>query len=182
MKLLISTNTLELDTYLKFTNSFLIGLENYSINYYEANLKEIKELLNKYPKIELFISLNKNIFNSDLKDLKNKLREISKLNIKGLFFYDLSILNIVKELNLNIPLVISQDHLITNYNICNYYLDKGVKYAYLSTDITTEEIKEIKEKSNIKLIVFFFGHLLISHSKRKLVSNFYNYYFQLLKY
>ena len=66
--------------------------------------------------------------------------ELTKMNIKGLIFYDLSILNIVKELNLSIPLVIAQDHLITNYNICNYYHEKGVEYAYLSSDITKDEI------------------------------------------
>ena len=71
MKLLVNLNTKELDKFLEFTNSFIIGLENYSINYYEISIKEIEELLNKYPGIELFISINKNIFNKDIEDLEN---------------------------------------------------------------------------------------------------------------
>ena len=176
MKLLISLNTLELETYLKFTNSFIIGLKDYCVNYYEASISDIEKVLNKYPTIELFVSLNKNIFNDDLQELKIMLMQLTKIKIKGLIFYDLSILNMVKELDLDIPLVIAQDHLITNYNICNYYCEKGVEYAYLSSDITKDEIIEISKKSNIKLMTFFFGNILITHSKRKLLTNYYEYY------
>ena len=66
MKLLVSLKTLELESYLKFTNSFLIGLKDYCVNYHEASTNEIKNLLEKYPQIELFISINKNIFNEDI--------------------------------------------------------------------------------------------------------------------
>lgn len=176
MKLLISLNTLELETYLKFTNSFIIGLKDYCVNYYEASISDIEKVLNKYPAIELFVSLNKNIFNDDLQELKIMLMQLTKIKIKGLIFYDLSILNMVKGLDLDIPLVIAQDHLITNYNICNYYCEKGVEYAYLSSDITKDEIIEISKKSNIKLMTFFFGNILITHSKRKLLTNYYEYY------
>ena len=85
MKLLVSLKTLELESYLKFTNSFLIGLKDYCVNYHEVSTNEIKNLLEKYPQIELFISINKNIFNEDIKDLKLKLQELAKLKIKGIF-------------------------------------------------------------------------------------------------
>lgn len=175
MKLLVSVNKKELADYLKYTNSFLIGLKNYAINYYEATLSDIKEILNNYPGIELFVSLNKNIFNEDLKDLKEKLQELATLKIAGILFYDLSILSFVKKLNLNIPLVIHQTHMVTNYNICNYYFERGVKYAYLSAEITESEMSLIFKKSNILLMATFVGHLIISHSKRKLVSNYFEY-------
>ncbi len=175
MKLLVSLKDLELDKYLKYTNSFLIGCKNLSVNYYEATIDEIEKLLKKYPNIELFVSLNKNMFSIDLNYLEKILIKLSKLTIKGLFFYDLSVLKINKELNLGLNLVVSQDHLITNYNICNYYFDHGVNYANLSSDITLEEIKEIDAKTNINLMVFLVGHLLVSHSKRKLVTNFYQF-------
>ncbi len=175
MQLLVNLTSKELDRFLEFTNSFIIGLENYSVNYYEISLDEIKELLEKYPNIDLFVSLNKNIFNKDIKDLENKLISLSKLKIKGVLFYDLAILEIVKRLNLNLDLVIHQTHMITNYNICNYYHDLGVKYGYLSTEITEEEISEISSKTKLELMAYFIGHPIISHSKRKLVSNYYTY-------
>lgn len=173
MKLLISLNKKELSEFLEFTNSFIIGLKDYSVNYFEFSLDEIKELLNKYPNIELFVSINKNIFNEDLNDLREKLQELDKLNIKGILYYDLSILKIHEELNLKVDLCYHQTHMVTNYNICNYYFNHGVKYGYLSTEITTSEIEEINDNTNMKLMAYFIGHIVISHSKRKLISNYY---------
>ena len=175
MKLLANLNNKELDKFLEYTNSFIIGLKDYSVNYLELDIKEIKELLNKYPNIELFVSINKNIFNKELDKLRENLKELNKLNIKGILFYDLSVLKLVKELKLEIDLCIHQTHMVTNYNICNYYLKHGVKYAYTATEITADEIKEISEKSDISLITYLCGHVIVSHSKRKLVSNFYEF-------
>ena len=173
MKLLVGLNKKGILDYLDYTNSFIIGLKDFSINYREYSIDEIKDLLREYPNIELFISLNKNIFNSDLKLLEERLIELSKLNIKGVLFYDLSILSLVKKNSLNIPLVWAAEHMTTNYNTCNYYLDKGCEYVYLSSEITVEEIKEINEKSDIKLISFFFGYPDVSFSKRKLLTNYF---------
>ena len=175
MELLVSVNKKSLDSYLNYTNSFLVGLKDFSVNYYELSLEEIKDLLNKYQDINLFISINKNIFNKDLDDLEYYLKEIDKLPIKGILFYDLSILSLVKRLGLQLPLCYHQTHMVTNYNICNYYYDKGVKMAYPSTEITVDEIKEISHKSKMSLMTYFIGHPIISHSKRKLVSNYLQY-------
>lgn len=175
MKILVGLNKKDILDYLNYTNSFIIGLKDFSINYQEYTIDEIKKIKVDYPDIELFVSLNKNIFNDDLSLLEDKLNELSKLDIKGVLFYDLSILSIVKKKNLNIPLVWAQEHMTTNYNTCNYYYDKGCEYVYLSSEITLEEIKEIKEKSKIKLISFFFGYPDVSFSKRKLLTNYFLY-------
>ena len=175
LKLLVNVNDKELSKYIEFTDSFIIGLKDFSINYYELDIDEIKELLNQYQNINLFISINKNIFNDDLTLLEENLIKLSKLNIKGILFYDLSILSIVKRLNLNIDLVYHQTHMVTNYNIINFYEYLGCKYAYLATEITAMEMEEISQKTNVKLMALFMGHIIISHSKRKLVSNFYQH-------
>ncbi len=173
MKLLVGLNTRSILDYLNYTNSFIIGLKDFSINFQEYSIEEIKKLRIDYPDIELFVSINKNIFNSDLSLLEERLIEISKIGVNAVLFYDLSILSIVKKNNLNISLVWSQEHMTTNYNTCNYYYNKGCGYAYLSSEITLEEIKEIKEKSKIQLISFFFGYPDVSFSKRKLITNYF---------
>ena len=172
MKLLVSLNNKKLDDYLNYTNSFIIGLKEFSINYLEFSINEIKELLEKYPNIELFVSINKNIFNNEINLLKEYLVELNSLPIKGVLFYDIAILSIVKDENLSINLIWHQTHMVTNYNTCNYYYDKGCKYAYLASEITVDEIKEIKENSKIGLMAFGFGYPIVSFSKRKLLSNY----------
>ena len=175
MKVLVGLNTRKILDYLDYTNSFIIGLKDFSINYQEFSKEEIKKLREDYPNIEIFVSINKNIFNSDLEDLENNLIYLDKLNINGILFYDLSVLSIANRNNLSLPLIWAQEHMTTNYNTCNYYYDKGCKYVYLSSEITLDEIKEIKDKSNIKLISFIFGYPDVSFTKRKLLTNYFLY-------
>ena len=154
----------------KNIDTFIIGLENYSINYPTATIDEIKKLSKEY---NLFVAVNKNIFNSELNDVLDKLKELSKLNILGVLYYDLGILNLVIDNKINIDLVWHQTHMVTNYNTCNYYLSKGVKYAYVANEITLDEIVEIKNKSDIKLLVNVFGYPIASHSRRLLLTNYF---------
>ena len=109
MKLLIEKNTSNFDK-LK-TDGIILSLKDYSVQstiYYD--LDEIKDIINKYPKLEVFIKMNKNIFNDEIDKLKEMLIELNKLNIKGIFFYDLAILNIKQELNLDVDLVWDQSN------------------------------------------------------------------------
>ena len=82
MKLLVGLNKKEFDDYLNYTNSFIIGLKDFSINYTEFSLDEIKKIKKDYPNIELFVSINKNIFNNDLQVLEKNLEELFYLFIK----------------------------------------------------------------------------------------------------
>ena len=66
----------------------------------------------------------------------------------------------------------SQEHLTTNYETMNFWNSYGVKYTYVSSDITLKEIEEIKKKSKCKLIVPIFGYIPIFTSKRHVVKNY----------
>ena len=176
MKILVSLNKKSIPDYLNYTNSFIIGLKDFSINYLEYTCEEIKNLREEYPDIEIFVSVNKNIFNSDLKKLEEILIELDKIKISGVLFYDLSILSLAKKNHLSFPLIWGQEHMTTNYNTCNYYYDKGCQYVFLSNEITKDEIKEIKKYSEIMLMSFFYGYPEVSFSKRKLLTNYFLHY------
>lgn len=174
MHIICDISTKNIESYINNNaDGFILSLKNYSIgtnNYF--TLDEIKEIVNKYDK-EFFININRNMLNTDIKELENILIELSKLNIKGIIYYDLAVLQIKIKNKLNINLVWNQEHMTTNYNTCNYYNDKGVKYVILSNEITKEEILEINKKSNIIPMIYIFGKNNVAHSKRKLVNNFY---------
>ena len=149
-------------------DGIIIGIKGLSVNmpaYFELNdLKNIDK--------EIFVCLNKNMHNSDINYLKETLIKLNDYNIKGVIFYDLSIPNLAKKLNLNYDLVWSQEHMTTNYNTINFWYDKNIKYTWVSNDITLREMKEIKENTNAKLMVTLFGYLPMFVSKRHLVKNY----------
>ena len=151
-------------------DAYLLGIENLSVNmpiYF--TLEEIKNI--KSDK-EIFISLNKNMHSNDLSLLEETLIELSKLNIKGVFFYDIGVLNIVKRLNLNIKLVLSQEHLTTNYETINFWYNEGVEYAQIAEEIKEEEIITIKNNTKSKLIVPILGYFPMFVSRRHLKENY----------
>lgn len=174
MNTIIKINNKEnISYYSNNCSGFILGLKDYSTDYIEYSIQEIEEIVNNYKDKEIFIAVNKNIFNSELDDLLEKLILLSKLNIKAVLFYDMSVLYLKNKYNIDIDLVWNQTHMVTNYNTCNYYYEKGVKYGFISGEITLDEILEINNKSNMKFMCLIVGHQVMSHSKRKLLTNFY---------
>ena len=154
-------------------DGFIIGIKDMSINvnYYIDSLDILKDIDK-----DIFICLNKNMHNSDLKKVRQILIKLNDYNIKGVMYYDIGVLNICKNLELNYDLVWAQEHLTTNYNTINYWNKFGVNYTYLSSDITEEEIIEISKHSKCKLIVNLFGYLPMFVSKRHIVKNYLEYF------
>lgn len=154
----------------------ILGVKNLSIgfNEYETSSSlELKIDLLLKKGIEVFISLNKNMYNSDLKYLKEILNIISTKKISGILYYDIGVYNLAKDLD--IPLYWNQEHLTTNYMTCNFWKKRGVCGAVISSDITIDEILDIKQKTNMKLIVQIYGYTKMAASSRKLITNYLEY-------
>jgi len=174
MKLAIITEKNNVLEYSKMgIDCFIFGLKDFSSGYdNEIDIESIREIKENF-NVELFIAINKNIFNRELDDLKEKLIELDDIGVSGILFYDLSILSLSKELNLKINLVWNQTHMVTNYNTCNYYYEKQVKYGVLSSEITLEEINEITSKTQMKFFLNIFGYQIMGYSKRHLLDNYF---------
>lgn len=171
MKLLVEPMNKE---NLKFNcDGLILAIKDYAV---ESNtyftLEEIKNISDSFSG-EIFVKLNKNLMNDDIPFVKDILVQLDKMNITGVFFYDLAVLELKRELNLNIDLVWNQTHMVNNYKTCNYYYSKGVKYALLGKEITLDEILEIIDLSDITIMVEVVSKPSVAFSKRKLVSNYY---------
>ena len=154
-------------------DAFIFGLKNFSSGYdNEIDIEEIKDIKENF-NTEIYIAVNKNIFNREIEELENKLIELDKIGISGIFFYDIAVLSISKKIKLNTPLVWNQTHMVTNYNTCNYYYDKGVPYGVISSEITLDEINEITKNTKMKLFLNIFGYQIMGYSKRHLLDNYF---------
>lgn len=176
MKIIVMPSSL--DMIKKMIDKFdavMVGLESLSINmptYY--NYEEFLSIYNicKENKKEVFVALNKNMHNKDLDYLKEMMFKLDKLDIEGIMYYDIALVNIKLENNLKTPLVWGQEHLTTNYITSNFWSKFGSSYTLVSSEITKEEIFEMKKNSLSKLIVTVFGYLPMFVSERHLVKNY----------
>lgn len=174
-KLMVIPNCYEdITNIIGHVDSIAVGLRDLSVNFLELDLEQIEHILidihNQNKK--LFVSLNKNMHNNDLENVRKTLIKFEELRIDGIFYCDVGVLNIHRELKLQIPLVWSAEHLATNYNTINYWSKFNLSYVFLSNEITKEEVTVIKEHSKIPLIVQAFGYVPMYVSKRHAIKNY----------
>lgn len=150
------------------SNTFLFPIENFCVGIPKTfELEEITE--------ESFIFINRLLDKAGIENFKALLKNLPK-NIKGIVFDDLGILNILLETKSTLTKILFLNHANCNYESINAFLDY-VDSVVISTDITTEETKEILKRAKKPLVVYAFGHVAIMYSRRTLLSN-YNKHFK----
>lgn len=165
------------NNYLEYLNSGLDGLilplENFSVDYFKyysiSFIKEYKKNTNKL----CFVVINKMIFNNELDSLLDILKELEKIAVDGVFFYDLAVLSLVKENSLNLNLIYNATHMVTNSDTINLYYDLGVKGAYLSNEITKDEILNIRNNTKSDLFILLLGNPVVAMSRRSLLTSYF---------
>lgn len=160
----------------KLTSKYVDGLIfgsafSFKYNYNEDEIRGISAYcidrgLKQYISIDTFIS------EDDLDELDKYLEFISSLNIDGLYFNDLCIINMAKKHNLSDRLIYDPITLTTNSNDIGFYINKGMDVC-LARELALDEIIEIIKKHPYKLDMQIFGHLRMSYSKRKFLSNYF---------
>ena len=165
------------NNYLEYLNSGLDGLilplENFSVDYFKyysiSFIKEYKKNTNKL----CFVVINKMIFNNELDSLLDILKELEKIAVDGVFFYDLAVLSLVKENSLNLNLIYNATHMVTNSYTINLYYDLGVKGAYLSNEITKDEVLNIRNNTKSDLFILLLGNPVVAMSRRSLLTSYF---------
>ena len=156
---------------IKNVDAFIFGLKGFSTFENEIDLEDLENYFGS----EIFLSLDKNMFNEDLKPLEEVLKKIDVFDIKGILFYDLAVIELAHKLNIKTPLIWNQNFLATNYKTVNFYENDGIKGVVLPPIITIDEMIEIKKNTNLEIIVPVFGYQMIALSKRHLVSNYFDF-------
>ena len=165
------------DNYLEYLDNGLDGiilpLENFSVDYFKYySISDIKECRKSTDKL-LYVVINKMIFNNELDSLLNILKELETLKVDGAFFYDLAVLSLVKENKININLIYNGTHMVTNSNTINLYYDLGVKGAYLSNEITKDEVLNIRHNTKSDLFILLLGNPVVAMSRRSLLTSYF---------
>lgn len=175
MKLIVSATSLEHLTELlkKDVDGIILSIDKLSVNdsfYIDVDILDKIDFMEK----EVFVSLNKLMHNSDLEYLRETMHKLSDKNVR-IMFYDMAVYNIAKEYNMIDKLIICQDHLNASILSNKFYLNRGIKASYITSDITKDELLEIKDKSGMEIFFLGYGYAPIFYSRRYLISNYLKY-------
>ena len=154
-------------------DGYILGIDKYSFLFGKTfNIDEIKKIKDDLKKKEIFVSFNRVIFNDELEDYKMKLKEIDDLGINGIIVGDIAALTYDIKTNI----ILDQTHLNNSFYAINHYYNNGVYGTVLTNDITLREINDIKKNTKSVLFKQVFGYPHLSTSKRKLISNYKEYF------
>ena len=175
-KLVVCPTACNLEEILKTNiDGIIVGIKDLSVfPSLQVDINKLKEIIKSTNK-EIIVSVNKMIHNEDIPYLEEVLIELNKLNISKILFYNVGVINIAKRLGITKDLVIMQEHLNSSIYSNNFYYNNGVKGAFISSDITKEELLEIKNNTNMEIMFMGYGYLPIFYSRRYLTTNYFNY-------
>lgn len=148
-------------------NNLILPLEDYSIGfdvYYKV--EEINKLSEKY---NISVIINKFMHKTDIENIGGILNKL--INIKYFFIEDLGLTYFIPKKKV----VISQNHIINNYDSINYFKELGFTSVLINNDLTIEEIKEIISNTSSNLFMYFISKNNLMYSKRHLISSFSDY-------
>lgn len=150
-------------------NNLILPLKDYSIGfdvYYTVS--EINSLSRK---LNVSVIINKFLHKEDINNITNIINELEIDNIKYIFVEDLGLVSLLD----NNKVVVSQNHIINNYDSINYFKSLGYSNILVNNDLTINELKEIISKTSSNLFMYFISKNNLMYSKRRLLTAFSNY-------
>lgn len=150
-------------------NNLILPLKDYSIGfdvYYTVS--EINSLSKK---LNISVIINKFLHKEDIKNIINIINELEIDNLKYIFVEDLGLVSLLD----NNKVVVSQNHIINNYDSINYFKSLGYSNILVNNDLTINELEEIISKTSSNLFMYFISKNNLMYSKRRLLTAFSNY-------
>ncbi len=145
-----------------------VGLKKFSARARAKNLS-IEELYKasnicKKQSKKLYVALNTLIFEDEIEELIEILLHLEAAKIDGVIIQDYGIYQLVKDFNLKLNLHASTQMGTKNHIQANFLKELGFKRVILERQLTFDEIRSIRKKTDIELEVFVHGAMCFALS------------------
>ncbi|GAB6281309.1 MAG: U32 family peptidase [Ignavibacterium sp.] len=119
--------------------------------------------------VDSYLTLNSIVYDDEINELDIIISKAKELGINGIICWDFSVIEKCKEYG--VPFCISTQASISNFKAAKFYEQLGAKRVVLARECSLEQIKNIKEKTNLEVEVFVHGAMCISISGRCFLSH-----------
>ena len=140
-------------------------------NFSKEELKEAMDIANKLNK-KVYVTINIVFHDEDTLGLEEYLKYLAKINISGVIVSDILVVKLIKELNLDLFVVLSTQASTLNYEAVNFWKNLGVKRIVLARETSRKDIIEIIAKTGIEVECFIHGAMCTSISGKCVMSNY----------
>ena len=124
--------------------------------------------------VKVHVTVNILAHNYDLEGIREYIRELKVLGPDAFIIADPGVFEIAKEEAPEIERHISTQANNTNYATCNFWHRQGAHRVVMARELSVEEIKEVREKTDpgLQIEAFIHGAMCMSYSGRCMLSNF----------
>ena len=163
--------------YLYGADAVYIGGKDYSLRANATNfsLDEIKKASEYVHKIDkkLYVTVNIVFHNENYKGLVDYLKKLAEYKIDAIISSDPSIIDIIKDNNIDLNIHISTQMSSANYESALFWKKEGASRLVLARECSRQDIKEIIEKAGIEVECFLHGAMCSAYSGRCVLSNYF---------
>ena len=149
------------------------GMRTNPANFNADQLKEAVDLVHANGK-KLYLTCNTLPRNDEIAQLPEYIKYVDSIGVDALIVADMGVLSIVKKYAPDIEIHMSTQVGIVNYEAANALYDMGAKRIVTARELSLDEIKTIRDKTNpdLEIEVFVHGAMCMSFSGRCILSDY----------
>ncbi|MEN6325058.1 MAG: U32 family peptidase [Syntrophomonas sp.] len=121
---------------------------------------------------KLYITINNLYYDNELDEIRDYLKFLQEVKVDALILQDMAVVNLCRELDLDIPLHASVQMGIGSSAAAKFLETHGFSRAILSKNLSLDEIQSIHQNSGLFIEYFAHGDLCISHTGQCYMSSF----------
>ena len=150
-----------------------LGLRSRASNFTINDIKEGAKYAHRAGG-KIYLAANIVCHENELTDIISYLSSVRDAGVDALIVSDPAIISTVLTQVPGLPVHLSTQASAVNYEAVNFWAKHGLERVVLGRETTYEEIKEIKENTDVEIEAFIQGAMCISYSGRCVMSNYMN--------
>lgn len=151
------------------------GMRTSSANFPPEELKKAVAYAHER-QVKIYLTCNTLPRNNEIDALPAFIKEAAAAGVDAFIVTDLGVFQAIRKYAPDTEIHVSTQAGIVNYATANAFYEMGAKRVVLARELTLEEIKEIRRKTNPELEIecFVHGAMCVSYSGRCLLSSYLN--------
>ena len=122
--------------------------------------------------VKLYLTLNSSVHENEVSELKRYMKDLKSIDLDGIIIADFGVMDIIKDIIPEVKIHISTQTSITNHHGVKVAEKLGASRVNLARELSYNDLKAIRKKSQVEIEVFVHGALCISYSGRCMLSKY----------
>ncbi len=146
------------------------GLRNLADNFTSAGLEQAVDYAHSH-KVKTYLTVNIYPDNRDIAELYRYLEAMATIPFDAYIVADPGVIAMIREVSPERTIHLSTQANTTNWKSVQFWEKQGIRRINLAREMSLDDLREVRERTEVELEVFAHGAMCISYSGRCLLSS-----------